>query len=218
MNPTAQFRRLALAASLILAPALSVLWVVLQPPAPTSTAEGLGNLSANLANSTLAAFAFTLSQLPFILAALGVSHVISRRAPVLAALGAGFAVLGGFGHAVLGGAQLVQLGMAADTSHRAVYVGLLDGGMPWPLNALMLGGTLGTVLGIILMAAGSCVRRLGRDGCPTHCGLSFWLNSQVATSPLGRALHQGCCTSPRSSPWQPWFGALQQVCGPASRV
>ncbi|MHA3684471.1 hypothetical protein ACXR2W_13060 [Leucobacter sp. HY1908] len=153
MNTTAQLRRTGVAASLVCAAALSILWVVLQPPMGDSS-DWLATLAEAGATAAVSAFAFTLSQVVFIIAAMGIAHLIADRAPVFAAIGAGLAVLGGFGHAVTGGAQLVQVGMAADTANHDVYNGLLAGGLPGPLMMMMLAGTIGTVLGLIMLGVG----------------------------------------------------------------
>jgi hypothetical protein len=107
-----------------------------------------------------------VAQLPFIIAMLGISHLVGGRAPVLSIIGGTIAVIGGFGHAVLGGAQLAQLPMAADLANREMYAALLDAGMPLPLMILMMCGTIGTVLGLLLLGVGLLRAKVGPRWAP----------------------------------------------------
>lgn len=166
MVQTAKFRRTGVAICLVLAAALSVVWVALSPPMVESPIENLNAMTDAGARATISAFAFVVSQLAFILAALGIAHLIADRSPILAIIGGTIAVIGGFGHAVFGGAQLVQLAMAADEPNHAVYAGLLSGGLPWPLMVMMMAGTLGTVIGILLLGIGLLRAKAGPRWVP----------------------------------------------------
>ena len=150
----------------MLAAALSILWVALEPSMPESSADRLAQVQDAGTSATLSAFAFVVSQLPFILAALGIAQLIGDRAPILANVGGAIAVLGGFGHAVFGGVQLMQLAMAADTANHDVYANLLGGELPWPLMIMMMIGTLGTVLGLILLGIGLLRAKAGPRWVP----------------------------------------------------
>lgn len=150
----ALFRRTITSICLALAAILSVLWVALQPPMGGDPAAQLAAIDAAGATAGISALAFVVSQLPFIVAVLGIAHLIRDRAPVLSGIGATLGVVGGFGHAVFGGVQLTQLAMAADPAHHAVYAGLLSGGLPLPLMIMMMSGTVGTVLGVVVLAVG----------------------------------------------------------------
>jgi hypothetical protein len=154
----ALFRRNTTSICLALAAILSVLWVALQPP---MDGDPLVAISAAGASADISAFAFVVSQLPFIIAALGIAHLIRDRAPILSAIGGTLGVLGGFGHAVFGGVQLTQLAMAADSANHEVYAGLLSGGLPLPLMIMMMCGTAGTVLGIVILGIGLLRAKVG---------------------------------------------------------
>ncbi len=166
MFSIAAVRRIGVAASLVLAAVLSIVWVVLRPVTDGSTAGQLTAIADTPGQATASTLAFVLAQLPFLLAALGIAHFIADRAPILATIGAIFAVLGGFGHAVFGGVQLVQLGMAADSGNVGVYAGLLAGTLPWPLMLMMLAGTAGTVLGLLVFGIGLMRAKAGPRWVP----------------------------------------------------
>lgn len=166
MVKIATMRRMGVAASLILAAVLSIVWVVLRPVADGSPAGQLAAITAAPGQATASTVAFVLAQLPFLLAALGIAHFIADRAPILATIGASLAVLGGFGHAVFGGVQLMQLGMAADTGNLEVYASLLSGALPWPLMVMMLAGTAGTVLGLLVFGIGLMRAKAGPRWVP----------------------------------------------------
>ncbi|WP_157509425.1 hypothetical protein [Glaciibacter superstes] len=166
MVQTAKFRRMGVAISLVLAASLSVVWIALEPVMAESPTDQLGAMADAGARATISAFAFVVSQLAFIIAVLGIAHLIADRSPILANIGGTIAVIGGFGHAVFGGAQLVQLGMAADEANHAVYAGLLGGGLPWPLMILMMAGTIGTVLGLLLLGIGLLRAKAGPRWVP----------------------------------------------------
>jgi hypothetical protein len=166
MSHTAKFRRATVALCLVLAATLSIVWVALEPSMGASSTDRLAQISEAGGTATLSVFAFAMAQLPFIIAALGIAHLIADRAPVLAALGGTIAAIGGFGHAVFGGTQIVQLGMAADTEHHDVYAGLLAAGPPWPLLIMMLAGTLGTVLGLLILGIGILRAKTGPRWIP----------------------------------------------------
>ncbi|WP_111721196.1 hypothetical protein [Homoserinimonas sp. OAct 916] len=166
MIQIAAMRRIGVAVSLVLAAVLSIVWVVLRPVADGSPAGQLAAIADAPGLATASTAAFVLAQLPFLLAALGIAHFIADRAPVLATIGASLAVLGGFGHAVFGGVQLVQVGMAADTANVEVYAGLLAGALPWPLMVMMLAGTVGTALGLLFFGIGLMRAKAGPRWVP----------------------------------------------------
>ena len=112
-----------------------------------------------------------VAQLPFIIAVLGVAHLAGIRAPIIAMVGGTIAVIGGFGHAVFVGTQLLQLPMAADTANHAVYAALLDGGMPLALLILLMCGTVGTVLGLVLLGVALLRAKVG----PRWVPFAIWL-------------------------------------------
>jgi hypothetical protein len=107
-------------------------------------------------NSSAAASAllFTGAQLPFAVGLAGVAHLLRVRAPRLAVLGGLFAVLGGFGHTVYGGVNVIMLQMADDLDNVAVHTEVLAGAEGGPGIPFMAMGLLGTVLGLVLIGVG----------------------------------------------------------------
>lgn len=77
---------------------------------------------------------------------------LARESSRLAMTGGTLAVLGGFGHAVFGGAMMVTVLMARDVADRPVMAGLLADIESSPLLVpFMAAGLLGTVLGILFL-------------------------------------------------------------------
>lgn len=170
---TARYARAAAAISLILNAVLSVVAIALMPAFSPSSVEFLATIDAAGIAATISAGAFVIAQLPFIVAALGLSHLAGIRAPIIALIGGTVAVIGGFGHAVYGGTQLLNLSMAADRANHDVYGGLLDGEMPLPLMILMMCGTVGTVLGLLLLGVALLRAKVGPRWVPY--ALWVWL-------------------------------------------
>jgi hypothetical protein len=163
---TARYVRAAAAISLILNAVLSVIAIALMPTFAQSSAKFLEAIDAAGTTATISAAAFVIAQLPFIIAVLGLAHLAGIRAPILAIIGGTIAVIGGFGHAVFGGTQLLQLSMAADSANHGVYAALLDGEMPLPLMILMMCGTAGTVLGLLLLGVALLRAKVGPRWVP----------------------------------------------------
>jgi hypothetical protein len=163
---TARYVRAVAGLSLVLNAILSVVSITLLPPHVESTAENLAAIDAAGATAAISASAFVIAQLPFIIAMLGVSHLAGIRAPIIAMVAGTIAVIGGFGHAVFTGTQLVQLAMASDTANHATYAALLDGEMPLALMIMMMCGTLGTVLGLLLLGVAVLRAKVGPRWVP----------------------------------------------------
>jgi hypothetical protein len=163
---TARYVRGAAAISLILNAVLSVIAIALMPAFAESSAKFLEAIDAAGTTATISAATFVIAQLPFIIAVLGLAHLAGIRAPILAIIGGTIAVIGGFGHAVFGGTQLLQLSMAADSANHGVYAALLDGEMPLPLMILMMCGTAGTVLGLLLLGVALLRAKVGPRWVP----------------------------------------------------
>ena len=163
---TARYVRAAAAISLVLNAVLSVVAIALMPAFSESSVEFLGTIGAAGAAATISAAAFVIAQLPLIIAVLGLSHLAGIRAPIIAIIGGTIAVIGAFGHAVYGGTQLLNLSMAADTANHEVYAGLLDGELPLPLMILMMCGTAGTVLGLLLLGVALLRAKVGPRWVP----------------------------------------------------
>jgi len=151
MKGTALYRRTAASVSLVITALLSVVGVALQTPFGETALEQLAALGEARETAALSVTAFAISQLPFIIGMLGVAHLVAHRSPKLAAIGGTLAVLGGFGHAVVAGSQAPQILMASDTANIDVYATLIEQELPVGIEVLMIIGTIGTVLGLLLL-------------------------------------------------------------------
>lgn len=159
-NPPALTRG-TVVACLVACGVLTVIAVLLMPDFSGGEAGWLAAIAAAPTASAVSALLYAGSQLPFAVGLAGVAHVLRDRTPVLAALGALLAVLGGFGHAVYGGVNLVMLQMADDVDNVAVHVDVLKGvgsGVAIPFMAM---GLLGTVLGLVLLGVAAWRADLG---------------------------------------------------------
>lgn len=159
MRNTAALTRGTVAASLATCAVLTVVSVLLMPDFSGGQADWLREIAAAPTASAISALVFVASQLPFAVGLVGVAHLLRDRTPVLAALGATLAVLGGFGHATYGGVNLVMLQMARDTANTGVHADVLSGMESGPAVPFMAAGLLGTVLGLVLL--GVAVWRAG---------------------------------------------------------
>lgn len=151
MKNTAVLTRGTVAASLAACAVLTVVSVLLMPDFSGGEAAWLTAIAAAPSASAISALMYAGSQLPFAVGLAGVAHLLRDRTPVLAAAGVALAVLGGFGHAVYGGVNLVMLQMADDPTNAAAHVQVLKGvgsGVAVPFMAM---GLLGTVLGLVLL-------------------------------------------------------------------
>ncbi len=133
---------------------LSVLSILLEPAFPDTAAERLAAIEEGGTGAAISATAFTLAQLPFIVAVVAIAAMVAPRAPRLAWIGGVLAVLGGFGHAVFGGVALAQLALATDTAARAAMAEVVDRVESGPAVAFMAMGLLGTVLGLLFLSIG----------------------------------------------------------------
>jgi hypothetical protein len=149
----ARLRRDLATAALVTASLLGLLSVALQPEFPTGHAARLAALDAAGPRGAVSAVAFLLQQLPFIVAVLGLGHLMRRQAPRLSSAGVLLGVLGGFGHTVFGGLSMVYLLMSTDEAHRQQYAALYARIEASPVMIFALLGLAGTVLGLLLLAA-----------------------------------------------------------------
>lgn len=140
------------AACLVVAALGSVAWVTLQPAFPDGYDARLAAIDEAGAAGAASAFLFTTSQLPWLVAVIGIAWLAHRGSPRFAAVGGTLAVLGAFGHAVFGGAMLVGVLMARDVADRAVMADLFESMESTALLIpFMAAGLLGTVLGTLLL-------------------------------------------------------------------
>jgi hypothetical protein len=145
------FRRNATAVGLVTTAALSLVSVALQPEFPAEADQRLAAIDAAGGQGVVSAAAFVLAQLPFIVAVLGVAHLLRGRADWSSTVGACLGVAGAFGHAVFGGIALVYLSMAADVENRGVHAALMERVEGSPAMVFTAMGLLGTVLGLSLL-------------------------------------------------------------------
>jgi hypothetical protein len=153
MTTSTTARRVTAASCLVLTSALSVVSAILQPDFAQQGSERLEAIAAAGGSATISAVTFVLAQLPFIGAVLGIAYLLSNRAPKLAAIGAALGIVGAFGHSVFGGTALMMVTMAGE-SDAAPYGGLIDDFESSPFMVFAALGLLGTVLGLLLLAAG----------------------------------------------------------------
>ena len=168
-RPRSDFARTATVAALVATPALTAVSVLLQPDLGGSSTDRLAAL-ADGPLPAVSAVAFLLSQLPMLVAIIGVGRMLRDRAPRLSAWGTSLGVLGAFGHTVFGGMSLVYLVMARDPGARTTYAGLLDHLETTPVMLFALAGTAGTVLGLLLLSIGLFRTRTG----PRWVGPVLW--------------------------------------------
>ena len=154
MKNTAAFRRMAGAVALVATALLMVVSVVLAPEFPRGFTDRLTAVDEGGTSAAVSAVTFALAQLPFIVGALAIGHLVRDRAPVLSNVGTSLAVLGGFGHSVFGGISMAMLAMAADAPNRAVHADLLEQIESGPAAVFMAMGLLGTVSGLLLLGLG----------------------------------------------------------------
>lgn len=170
MKNTATFRRNAAAIGLVSTAILSTLSTMTAPEFPAGGAERLDAIAANLSSSAVSAAAFTLAQLPFIAAVLGLGHLLRSHAPVLSNVATTLALLGAFGHTVFGGGSLLYVSMAADETQHATYGALIDDFESSPAMTFAAIGLVGTVLGLILLAVGLWRAQVGPRWVPIALG------------------------------------------------
>ena len=144
-------RRLV-AVCLVLGVVLSLAWTLLQPPFPDGYDARLAAIDGAGTGGAMSAFLFTVSQLPWLVAVVGIAWLAHPGSSRFAAAGGTLAVLGAFGHAVFGGAMLVTVLMARDAADRPVMAELLESIESSPLLIpFMAAGLLGTALGLLLL-------------------------------------------------------------------
>ena len=133
----ANLRRAVVAVSVAAGAGIGLGSLLLQPVMPDDPAEFVATLASS-PGAGIGMQLFVFSQLFWAIGLVGVGHLASRRAPVLATLGAVLSGLGAFGHAVYGGAMLTQLALASNTdaavaavlaSETAIFLPYFVGGL-----------------------------------------------------------------------------------------
>lgn len=152
LPPASMPLRRLFAACLVVAAVGSVVWVTLEPAFPNGYDARLAAIDEAGAAGAASAFLFTATQLPWLVAVVGIAWLAHRGSPRFAAAGGTLAVLGAFGHAVFGGAMVVGVLMAREAADRAVMADLLESMESTALLIpFMAAGLLGTVLGTLLL-------------------------------------------------------------------
>lgn len=220
-SSTASYRRLLTAGCLVSTALLTALSVALQPDFGETTAQRLALIEDSGGAATVSAAAFVLAQLPFLGAVLGIGHLLRERAPRLANVAPTVAALGGFGHAVFGGAMLLTVSMAGVPGSSRPYVEALDSFESSPAMVFAAMGLLGTVLGILLLAAGLWRAQVGPRWVPPAL-VGFVVVEFAGTalttwaSPVSAALYVGAfvalAVTVRSTSDQAWeSGAVRPL-------
>ncbi|MGA8847643.1 MAG: hypothetical protein WB471_13590 [Nocardioides sp.] len=142
--------RLAAAASLVTTAALSIVSLLFEPGFPAEAADRLAAIEEAGTSATVSIVSFALAQLPFLAGVVAIALYSLTTAPKTAVAGGILAVLGGFGHAVVGGIGLSQLTMAA-SPERAAMAEAVESIEYGPAIPFMAMGLLGTVLGLLLL-------------------------------------------------------------------
>ncbi|MFK5633832.1 MULTISPECIES: hypothetical protein [unclassified Ornithinimicrobium] len=157
----ARLTRLGVATALAAGAVTTVVSIATMPDLAGDHAERLRAIGAAPATATLSALTWVAAQLFVGVGAVGVAHLLRNRVPVLALVAGALVGLQAFGHAVYGGVNLVMLSMARDLgsvdTHAAVLTDV-ESGTALPFMAL---GLIGTVLGMLVLAAALWRGRLG---------------------------------------------------------
>lgn len=149
----ATFRRDTAATALVTTAVLSTVSSATAPEFPSGYAERLVAIEEVGALAWISVTTFALAQLPFIVAVLGIGHLLRHRAPRLSVAAVCLATLGAFGHAVVSGTMITSVAMAQDTVAREPMAALLEDVESTPAAILFMApGLLGTVLGLVLLA------------------------------------------------------------------
>ena len=168
MIPDTSSRLLAARASLVLAPVLAAVSVVLQPDMSGDSTHQLSVLDTTPA--AISAAAFLVGQLPTLVAVLAIGRLLLPAASRLSSWGTGLGVVGCFGHIAFGGLSLAMVMMARDPAHRGVYAGLLDRVTTSPIMLVSVAGLAGTVVGLLILGIGIFRTRTG----PIWVGPAIW--------------------------------------------
>lgn len=161
MSDPAGYRRTAAALALVASPVLAVgSRFLYQPKGGNDPAVLLAALHQAHGRALVSGLLFTLQTLPFMIAALGIGHLLRERAPRLSSIGATVAVLGGFADAVASTFTLAYAQLAQDVAHRDAYVAVIK--QTTKIEGLFgIVGALGTVIGLLLLSIGLFRSRTG---------------------------------------------------------
>ncbi len=166
MSDSATFRRNAAAVGLVSSAVLIALSRFLyQPSQGNQPAKLLAALHDAHGRALFSTVLFVLGALPFLIAILGIGHLLRRRSIKLSNIGAGLAVTGAFCDAVASAFMIVYYQMALDTAHRDAYV-LVVRQASKVQGLFSLVGALGTAVGLLLLSIGLFRTRTGSRWVP----------------------------------------------------
>ena len=154
MKDTTTFRRNAVIACLVLAPVLMLVSSALQPPFVESYVDRLADIDERGAAAWASNVLFILTQVPMLVAFLGIAHLLRRHTPRLSKVVMVLGVLATFGEAVMGGTGLVYLTMAGDAENRELFAGVWEQMESSPVMLFAMLGFGGTVLTLVLLSIG----------------------------------------------------------------
>lgn len=155
LSDAGSFRRTLIGVCTVVAPLLSLASVLVMPESGGSAAGQLAAIAEYPASSQASMLLFLFSQLAFLPAVLGIMHLLRDGGVVLGHVGGVLALLGIFGHAVVGGSFLVALQMVGGDADREQMIALLQRMQESPsfvVFALM--GLVGFALGFIILVLG----------------------------------------------------------------
>lgn len=132
MSDLAPFLRRAVALSLVLAPLLMLAAGALQPPFVESHVDRLADVEAQGAAAWASNVLFIATQVPMLVAFLGLGALLHPRAPRSAVVVMVLGVLATFSEATMGGTGLVYLTVAPDEANRTLFGGVWEGRSPPP--------------------------------------------------------------------------------------
>lgn len=168
-NP-ATARRDCAALALVATAVLSAVSNATAPEFPSGYVDRLAEIDAAGARAWVSSSAFVLAQLPFLVAVLGVGHLLRPAVPRSAFVGTCLAAAGAFGHAVFGGIALTTVAMAQDETSRETMAALLEDIESSPAMAFAAVGLLGTVLGLVVLSVGLWRTRVAPRWVPALVG------------------------------------------------
>lgn len=155
LSDAGNFRRTLLGGCTIVAPLLSLASVSVMPQSGGSAAGQLAAIAESPGRSQASMLLFLFSQLAFLPAVLGIMHLLRDGGVVLGHVGGVLALLGIFGHAVVGGSFLFALQMVGGEADRAQMIALLERMQGSPsLVVFALLGLVGFALGFIILVLG----------------------------------------------------------------
>jgi hypothetical protein len=166
VNQTLPTRRPVVAAALVAAPLLMMASTALMPPFAADHAQRLVDLHDAGAAAAASNVLFILTQIPMLLAFVGIASLIGGRMPRLALVVTGIGLVATFCEAVMGGTGLVWTSLAGDPANRATYAEQWEQFESSPAMLFGVLGFLGTVLTLVLAAVGLWRTRVVPIGVP----------------------------------------------------